>query len=52
MSQTQLAQMLNVSGNTICSWEKDKQEPSLAALVRLSDIMEVSVDYLVGKVDY
>ncbi len=52
MSQAQLAHILNVSGNTICSWEKDKQEPSLETLVRLSEIMEVSVDYLVGKINY
>lgn len=52
LSQRALAEMLNLSGNTIYAWETDKQEPSMSALLRLSEIFEVSLDYLFGKSDY
>ncbi|MDE7306232.1 MAG: helix-turn-helix domain-containing protein [Clostridia bacterium] len=52
LKQTDIAKMLNVSGNTIHSWETDKQEPSMAMLLQLSEVLEVSLDYLFGKTDY
>ena len=52
LKQTNIATMLNVSGNTIHSWEADKQEPSMAMLLKLSEVLEVSLDYLFGKTDY
>lgn len=52
LTQQQLAKELNVSGNTIHSWETDKQEPSMTALLKLSNIFNVSLDYLFGKSDY
>lgn len=52
LTQDDVAKMLNVSGNTIYAWEKDKQEPSMATLLKLSEILEVSLDYLFGKTDY
>lgn len=50
--QTDIAKMLNVSSNTIYAWETDKQEPSMATLLKLSEMFEVSLDYLFGKTDY
>lgn len=52
LKQTDIAEMLNVSGNTVHCWETDKQEPSMATLLKLSEILEVSLDYLFGKTDY
>ncbi len=52
LTQKQLAAFLKVSGNTICSWENDKQEPSMADLLKLSETFEVTLDYLFGKDDY
>ena len=52
ITQKELADLLNVSGNTVHSWEKDKQEPSMNALLFLSEYFEVSLDYLFGKSDY
>ena len=52
ITQKQLAQLMNVSGNTIHSWERDKQEPSMSSLLFLSEYFEVSLDYLFGKSDY
>lgn len=52
LKQTDIAKILNVSGNTVRAWETDKQEPSLATLLKLSELLEVSTDYLLGKTDY
>ena len=49
LKQTDIAKMLNVSGNTVHAWE---QEPSMSTLLMLSEILEVSLDYLFGKSDY
>ncbi len=52
LKQSDIAAMLNVSGNAVHCWETDKQEPSMAMLLKLSEILEVSLDYLFGKTDY
>ena len=52
LKQTDIAKILNVSGNTVHAWETDKQELSLATLLKLSELLEVSTDYLLGKTDY
>ncbi len=52
LKQTDIAKMLNVSGNTVYAWENDKQEPSMSTLLKLSEILEVSLDFLFGKSDY
>ncbi len=52
LKQTDIAKILNVSGNTAHAWETDKQEPSLTTLLKLSELLEVSTDYLLGRKDY
>ncbi len=52
LKQTDIAKILNLSGNTVHAWETDKQEPSLTTLLKLSELLEVSTDYLLGKTDY
>ena len=52
LRQNSLAKIMDVSGNTIYAWETDKQEPSMAALLKLSEFFGVSLDYLFGKADY
>lgn len=52
LKQADIAKMLNVSGNTVYAWENDKQEPSMSTLLKLSEILEVSLDFLFGKSDY
>ena len=52
MTQVEVGKILNVSGNTIYSWETDKQEPSMSTLLKLCDIFNVSLDYLFGKTDF
>ena len=52
LTQQQLANELSVSGNTVHAWETNKQEPSMAMLLKLSSIFGVSLDFLFGKSDY
>lgn len=49
-SQQQLADELNRSRGTISKWETDKETPNMEALIQLSSIFEVSIDYLVGPI--
>lgn len=46
MSQDQLAGMLNVSRQAVSKWEMDTSMPDADNLVQLSDLFEVSTDYL------
>lgn len=49
LSQTELSSMLGIRQNTLSSWETERTEPDLTALRKLSTILEVSTDYLVGS---
>lgn len=49
LTQIEFAEKLNVDQSTISKWEKDKAIPDILTLLRLSDIFNVSIDYLFGK---
>lgn len=49
MSQTELAKSAGVSQTTVTAWETGKAEPSSSAVARLSDIFNVTTDYLLGR---
>lgn len=51
LSQAELGDMLSVSHHTICSYEKDKSDPSDATKVWLARHFQTTVDYLVGLSD-
>lgn len=46
-SQQQLAEQLNVTPQAISKWENDKSVPDIMNLVQLSEVYEVSLDYLI-----
>ncbi|MEK4504310.1 MULTISPECIES: helix-turn-helix domain-containing protein [unclassified Bacillus (in: firmicutes)] len=46
-SQNQLAEKLNVTAQAISKWENDKCAPDIINLVQLSDLYNVSLDYLI-----
>lgn len=46
-TQSQVASMLNVSRKTILKWENDIDYPDIPTLIKISDIYQVSLDYLV-----
>lgn len=51
LTQKQLSEMLDLSKNTVCEYEKGRAEPSIETLLKLSAIFGVSVDYLLGRED-
>lgn len=52
LSQQELGVLVNVSKMAVSHWENGHSEPSVAQLIFLSNYFEVTVDYLVGKVDF
>lgn len=51
MSQIHLSIELEVSQETISAYEKGKHYPSFQALVKLSEIFNTSIDYIMGLSD-
>lgn len=49
MSQQKLATILGVSRSTIAMWETNSSSPDNEMLIKISEIFNVSVDYLLGK---
>lgn len=48
MRQTKLAGMLNIKSSAISKYENGVMQPSLPTLMKIADIFNVSVDYLLG----
>lgn len=51
LSQQKLADMLNISQQAIFKYEKTANEPDISTLIRLAEIFEVTVDFLIGNSD-
>lgn len=51
ISQEELAQKLNLSKGIISLYENGERKPSLDVLIKLSEIFDCSIDYLLGKSD-
>mgnify|MGYP001769217380 CR=1 FL=1 len=49
--QKELAQKIGVDRNTITGYEIGKREPNLEKIIKLAQIFDVSIDYLVGVTD-
>jgi len=48
-TQAKLGKIINVSKVAICGWEKGNRIPRLSKLEELSDVLNVSVNYLMGN---
>lgn len=48
LRQDDLTRMAGVERSTVANWERGAKQPSLGTLVRLSEILGVSLDDLVG----
>ena len=48
ISQTYLSILLEVSQETISAYENGKHNPSTKSLIRLREIFQVSIDYILG----
>lgn len=49
LSQEELAELLGVSRQAVSKWENDSGYPEMEKMIRLSQIYQVSLDYLVGN---
>lgn len=52
VSQAKLAKELQVSYAVVCYWETNRSEPTAPNLVKIADYFDVSVDYLLGRIDF
>ncbi len=51
-SQQKLAAAVGVTQQCISEWEKGNIEPTMTNLIKIADVFDVSIDYLVGRKDY
>lgn len=51
MTQEELANKLNMSRQAISHWENGINEPGIGDLIKLTTILNVSADYLLGITD-
>lgn len=49
-TQYRIERDLNISGSSMYNWLFNKTVPTVESLVRLAEYMDVSVDYLLGRV--
>lgn len=52
ITQKEFAKKLGISAGNLCEWEKGRIEPSINALIRISDLLDVSIDELVDKENF
>lgn len=50
-TQVTLAEELEVSKGTVAMWETGKRKPDFEMLCRLSELLDVKTDYLLGQTD-
>lgn len=48
----QMAEWLNMEMRSYRHYESNHRQPSLAMLVRIADILDVSIDYLLGRDEF
>ncbi|WP_049518554.1 helix-turn-helix domain-containing protein [Streptococcus parasanguinis] len=51
LTQAQIAEKLNISQQAYASWERGVKKPTQENLVKIAQILNVTVDYLVGNSD-
>jgi ribosome-binding protein aMBF1 (putative translation factor) len=51
ISQEELAAQLNTKGPEIGRYERDEMKPSIYAATKMAQLLEVSLDWLVGTTD-
>ena len=49
LKQREIAELLGVKQNTYSDWENGKTEPSFENLIKLADLLEVTLDWLFGR---
>ena len=49
ISQKKLADMLSISQQAIFKYERTSNEPDISTLIKLAEIFDVTVDFLIGN---
>lgn len=49
LTQEKFGKIMNVSYQTVGSWERGERQPSYETAKKIADYFEVSTDYLLGK---
>ena len=49
LKQQEIAELLGVKRNAYSDWENGKTEPSFENLIKLADLLEVTLDWLFGR---
>ena len=52
LTRSQLAERLNVSVRLLSYWENGQRECNFDTLIALARLLNTSVDYLIGKIDF
>ena len=52
LTQRQVADYLKIAQPSYIRYENGSSEPSLETLVKLADLFDISVDYLLGRSEY
>lgn len=51
LTQIQFAEIFNISNGTIAMWETGKRQPDNDMLMRIANYFNVSVDYILGRME-
>lgn len=51
ITQKKLAQLSNITEASLSRYENGLREPKINTLIKLSDVLDSTVDYLIGKTD-
>jgi len=51
LSQSKIANILNVGRQTVVNWETRGSEPDYNTLIKIANYFKVTTDYLLGVVD-
>lgn len=49
LTQKEVADLVHVNRVTYTNWERGKREPNFENLVKLADLLDVSLDWLFGR---
>ena len=52
LTQRQIAEKLGIAQSSYIRYENGSAEPTLETLVKLADLFDVPVDYLLGRKEY
>lgn len=52
LSQAEVGKLLGIDGDAYGRYERDEVKPSIEMAAKVSEVLKVSLDYLIGKTDF